>query len=362
MTAMTLLRAMSDISPQDIEAALRAGHDAEADADASSAEERRGIGRVIGSAAPPAESPSVRLPLGGWLAAAACLVLTTGIILHFRQADSGLVLAPSVPDQIVEITGTETTAATDSSPETNAADAASHTAYTTATTEANAVVTVIGEDGDGGGTAPDSDAPPASQQADTPTTAPPASDTQPPETTTAAAYAENIPVLIAMADDAGRLTHADGSALADGEHTWELYTDAAAIGDYLEGGQPVVTLGSGQKSDSVTEQIMQNAEMLRIRWQITDAAWESYGIQYANLDRNGVLHLDIAMYSAGTPQPESDWVYETALLYEAGSLPPVTAVDLQLIYFEDSDGGIAEWLQYMASLLDDVDVHINHIN
>lgn len=358
MTAMTLLRAMSDISPQDIEAALCAGHDAEADADASYAEEQRGIGRVIGSAAPPAEPPPVRLPLGGWLAAAACLVLTTGIILHFRQADSGLVLAPSLPDQIVEITGTETTAATDSVTNLTASDFASHTVYTTATTEASAAVTAIGEASEGDGTAPDSDAPSEPQQEAAPTTAPPASEPLPPETTTAVTYAERVPVLIAMADDAGRLTHADGSAFADGEHTWERCTDAAAIGDYLNGEQPVVTLGSGQKSDSITEQIMQNAEMLRIRWQSTDAAWESYGIQYATLDRNGVLHLDIAMYSAGTPQPESDWVYETALLYEAGSLPPVTAVDLQLVYFDDSDGGIAEWLHYMASLLDDVDIHI----
>lgn len=353
MTAMTLLRAMSDISPQDIEAALRAGSAERAAADSeAAAPERRGIGSAAGSGVPHAESPLIRLPLGGWLAAAACLVLTAGAILHFQQADSGLVLAPSVPDQIIEVTGTETTAVTAADTETTAADTAAHTTYTD--TAADAVtVTVIGS-----GTAPEADAPPE-QPPESVTAAPPSEpETQPPETTTAVTYAEYVPVLVAMADDAGLLTHEDGSAYTEGECAWEHITDRAAIGDYLGGEHPAVTVGSGQKSDSIAEQIMQNAAMLRIRWQMTDAKWESYGIQYAAIDRSGVLHLDVAVYSAGTPQPESDWICETALLYEAGTLPPVTAVDLQLVYFDDSDGGITEWLHYIASLLDDVDIHI----
>lgn len=361
MTAMTLLRAMSDIAPQDVEAALRAGSggaSAEPEPDSDSGTERSGIGAVIGSRTLPAESPPYRLHLGGWAAAAACVLLMTGAILHFRQDDGDLVMAPSVPEQIVEVTGTEQS-------ETTAVSAATTATEPTDLPQQSTVpvptVVVTGE-----GTTPDpASLPDAPQTEAAPVTEPPEPETQPLITTTAVTYAENVPVLIAMADDAGVLTHADGSSFAHGECTWEHLTDAAEIDGYLNGERPVVTLGSGQKSEEITARIQQNVSMLRIRWQTNDAKWESYGVQYVRLDETGVLHLHIAMYSDGTPQPEADWIYETALLYEAGTLPPVTDVDLQLLYFEDEPDtefglpGIAEWIAYISSLPDDVDIHVD---
>lgn len=360
MTAMTLLRAMSDISPQDMEAALRAGSGGKsAEPESDSGTERPGIGAVIGGGRTlPAGSPLYRLHLGGWAAAAACVLLMTGAILHFRQTDGDFVLAPSLPEQIVEVTGTEPS-------ETTAVSDAAATTEPTYIPQQNTVPepsSAVTEDS----TVPDPAPPPDDPQTGAaPVTEPPAPETQPPVTTTAVTYAENVPILIAMADDAGSLTHADGSDYAHGEYTWANITDAADIDGYLNGEQPVVTLGSGQKSEEIAAGIMQNASMLRIRWQTNAAKWESYGIQYVRLDKNGVLHLHIAMYSDGTPQPAADWIYETALLYESGTLPPVTDVDLQLIYYEDEPDpefglpGIAEWIAYISSLPDDIDIHVD---
>lgn len=360
MTAMTLLRAMSDISPQDMEAALRAGSGESAAApepEPDSGAERPGIGMVTGGAVRPAEPPRSRLHIGGWAAAAACVLLMAGAILHFQQDDSGFVTAPSVPEQICEITGTEPAKTTARTAETTAAGTTYAPQQNTAPKQPGAV--------SGDGTAPQPAPEQNTQTEAAPATEPDTTEALPQATTTAVTYAENVPVLVAMADDAGTLTHPDGRDFAHGECTWEIFTDASAIDGYLHGEHPVVTLGSGQKPDEITAQILQNPEMLRIRWQTTDAKWESYGIQYVKLDRDGVLHLHIAMYSDGTPQPQSEWIYETALLCEAGTLPPVTDVALHLIYYMDEPDsdfgvpGIAEWLAYIASLPDDVDIHVD---
>ena len=114
MNAMLLLKAMSEIAPEDIEAAMQAGSAEHAAAGANLHDTAQNTQGIRQTAVRKAEAYDGRhLRLGGWLAAAACLMLVIGAVMFFRSHNEGFVLAPSMSD-ILEETGTalpETTAA-----------------------------------------------------------------------------------------------------------------------------------------------------------------------------------------------------------------------------------------------------------
>jgi hypothetical protein len=345
MKAMTLLRAMSELPPEMLEAAMNAGAQDEPSAESGAAvpvTQNTGKGGVFYQAneAHPKEYSKI-FRISGILAAAACLVLMLGVMLHFRQEnDSGLVMMSNVSEDIAEITMTEP-------PQT--------TAYTTADLAVTPTETVHTTTGmpdtaeTAGGTATEAAEETAAAQTETiaETTEPEHTETGT-VTTTAVTYAENVPVLVAMGDGAGMLAE---------ESVWETVTDKAAIDAYLNGSEPVVTLGTGQKSNDITEEIMNDCTMLRIRWEMGNCAWSSYGITGAELDENGVLHLQIAMYADLSQMTiQETWIYETALLYQTGTLPDITDVKLELTRYEDTEG-IEQWLAYTQVLQEDVCIH-----
>ena len=345
MNAMILLKAMSEIAPEDIEAAMQAGAEPKAvgDADFTDTTEQEGSGAVIRQTVTQTAEPDSgrHLRIGGLVAAAACLMLVIGTVMFFRSQQDDFVLTSSVPE-VLEETGTipaettgdpltQTTAKTDPPQQnhTNTGNTAAVTAEHAASQDNGAAETQT--------------------EAVTETT----TEMTAAETTTAVTFAAEVPVLVAMADDAGTLTKQDGSAYADGEATAELLSGQDAVQHYLDSQTPAVTLGEGQKSAEAAAKIRKNPVLYRIRWQMHDAKWSSYGIRSAKIDGSGVLHLQIAMYSDGMPQAQPDWIYETGLLYEAGTLPEITDVSLELTYFEDTDG-IEQWIAYQAALEDDL--------
>lgn len=128
MNTMMLLKAMSEIAPEDIEAALRnAPENPDAAETLFDAAEHPGFGGVT---APEirrrAFSNGTYLRYGGWIAAAACLLLVVGAVLYFHQDRSGWMLAASSSEQVTEITEAETTAAATG----HTAESAAHTAET----------------------------------------------------------------------------------------------------------------------------------------------------------------------------------------------------------------------------------------
>lgn len=348
MKSMTLLKAMSELPPQDIDAAMQAGAGGKAVRQPDSGEtEPGGHGRVIIRTAQPKAAAGRHFRIGGWAAAAACLTLTVGAVMLFHRDNSDLVLMHSASDQIAEETVPAVTG-------TTAAESAAQTAAKQTVTGENSAVTVYTtvvtesvENADGTKA--------AQTEAQTELTAAP-QQTEPAETTTvpAVTYPAEIPVLIAMADDAGTLPQ----EYTDGKPEWSLIEGADAVSAYLNSPSPVVTLGEGQKSAAVSAAIMQNPAMYRIRWKKQSHMWNSYGIRAAEIDADGVLHLEIAMYADGGTYEEAEWIYETALLFEAGTMPQITDVRLDLTYFEDTDG-IGQWLAYQAALAEDVNVHNN---
>ncbi len=344
--AMTLLRAMSEIDAEMMEAALNAGKGGTAKngEPSESKQEPAGETAIVQTAAP--ERFSIRhLRISGWIAAAACLILVIGAACFFRQDHSGLVLQPSVAENIVEITGTEP-------PQTTVFQATLLTeAALPAETGQQTTVTAVSAAGEEPAHTAEAktDTVPAETRTAAETVTETASEAAVTETTTAVTYAEYVPVLVAMGDECGTLTE---------ETAWEIVTDKEAITAYLNGTSPEVTLGEGQKDAAVTAEIMANCSMLRIRWQQPDHSWASYGITGAELDADGVLHLSAAMYDDGTPHEEAEWIYETGLLFAAGSLPQITDVRLELKYYSDFQNGITAYLSYQDALQDDVHIHI----
>ena len=364
MNAKTLLRGFSEIDPKYLDAALQAGADAARDPETG----------AVTDALPDADFlPAVtvhrrgenRLRIAGWAAAAACLLLAGGAMLHLRQAAKENVLVPpaSQEDQFVEITGTAASAPTQQA-------AQSVTTRTTASGRAVSTAGTLPHEPENSSppitqitqitqTAVPDDTPPAQTvltQAtvltEQPGSAPAVTSLTEGNTATApiqpgAVSAVQIPVLVAMADRQG--------TLPDGSMQFETVTDVQAVRHYLSGDDPAVTVGEGQKDDSTAAYIMQSPAMLRVCWQTDDNRWEEYGIQRAVLDAGGVLHLDICMYSGGGRTGSEPWIYETALLFAGGSAPQIRDVQLGLQYFEEQDG-IAQWLAFNAALEDDVQV------
>ena len=340
MKPMTLLKAMSELDPADIAGAMEAGKGGTAGQKTGNAESA-GHGNVIIRTAKTAPSAGRFMRIGGWAAAAACMMLAVGAVMFFRQDEGDFVLTHSTPEQIEVLTGTEaagttvtagtqTTAVYDGTQLTQAEASGTETL-----TQAEAV------------TVPDEESVPVLTEASAET------QTTAAATTAAVTYPAEIPVLVAMADDAGRLSHEDGSYFADSEATLKQIQGAAAVQAYLDSPAPVVTLGEGQKDAATIAAIRRDPVMYHICWQKLDAKWDSYGIESAELDSEGVLHLRIAMYSDGTPKPQPEWIYETALLGEAGTMPQITDIRIEFDYYEDTDG-IGQWLSYEAALAEDV--------
>lgn len=351
MTAWKLLRAMSELPPEMLDAALNAGtQDSGSEHHTAPVTQDSGRGTVSLRSAGTASSEHNRfIRISMILASAACMVLMLGVMLHFRhnpQDDNGIVMMSDVSDHINEITGTEPPQTTVPAPSTQPT-----AALTTQTTA------VTAEQTDSSRETSDSAAAVTQEMITEPVTvteteAVTSAET---ETTTAAVtYAENVPVLLAMGDGKGTM---------ETDITWELVTEQAEITAYLSGDTPVVTVGEGQKSADVSAAIMENCSMLRIRFAAEDGIWSSYGITGAELDSSGVLHLSIAVYEDGIPMyaPEEGpqaWVYETAMLFEKGSLPDITDVTTELTFYDGTDN-ITQWLSYTEDLLNDIYIHVS---
>lgn len=355
MNAMTLLRAMSALDPQDLEHALCAGKAQAADSAVRLTEPKPGMHTVLPAEAAPPENRWLRI--SGIAAVAACFVTAVSVLLYVHNRDDVLMVAPSVSGQFAEITET---AAEQTVPVTYVSSESAAARQTTQRSEAAAMTATTANTAETRETQPPQDTAVSQQTVQDPpaesvtagTTALPVmtftvTQTAPPVQTEAPAtpaYASEIPVLAAMGDGAGVL----GSS-----PDLQIITDAAAIRAYLSGTAPVVTVGNGGKSAGTVDAIMQHPELIRIRWQPESSVWDSYGIESAVLDGNGVLHLTVGMYNSGNPQPEPEWIYEASLLCEAGTMPPVQGLDLNVHYYEDT-AGITQWLAYTASLDEDV--------
>ena len=339
MNAMTILKALSEIDPSDIAGAAEAGKGGVPVQEISDAESK-GHGTVILQTAKAEPSSGRYLRIGGWTAVAACLMLVIGGVMFFGHHEGDLVLTQSASEQIAEITGITTAGTTVYteqvlSEEYHPASNVTTVYIDTAEPQTN--------------TAADEN---SSEQQTEPTAEETKTETDA-TTTTAVTYPAEIPVLVAMADEPGSILHTDGTPYGLGEAELTQLTGAEAVQNYLNSSAPVVTLGEGQKDAATAAAIMQNPAIYRIRWQMGSPEWSSYGIQAAETDADGVLHLHIAMYSDGRPTLQQEWIYETALLYEAGTMPQITDVKLELTYFSDTDG-IEQWLNYNAALAEDV--------
>ena len=360
MHAMDLLRGFSEIDPCYMEAAAAAGDQPQP---AGSAEPMIQSTQTDVSPDVQTARSGTKYRLAGWIAAAACFVMIAGAALHTRFYDPGLVMPSSQINEIVEVTVSQTE-------DTLNVMAQTTTTAFTVTSQPESSESLTDADT---GTAPadtgvpDDDTPAVTtgaQQTDIPesqTTVSSTTTVQTTSTTAAQTYAARVPVLVGMGDDSGQLRHADGSDFTVGESSYEIVTDRAAIQQYLDGSEPVVMLGDGQKSADVTAQIMENCGMIRVRWQTERPWWEEYGIQSAQIDSSGVLKLQICMYSGLIdPIPDDPWVYETALLYENGTLPPVTDVQVTLQYYQEGISeltgqlDIVQWLLFNSVLNDDL--------
>ena len=356
MNAMTLLRAMSTIDPHDIEAALTAGDrygntqirlkQTTADAEAA----------VYPLPHPKNAHAGRRYAVGGWVAAAACIALIAAAGLFFRSRDDQM-LVQSGSEAVTEIAG-ESSAV----PAQIADDSTSGSAQTGPDSDTLAGGAV---DTDTQQSALPNENEPVPQEPDAGTTqAPQNTETAPPAFETSAAQTEpvqqkNIPVLIAMSDGKGSMTHPDGSPFAEAEVSWKILRDTAEIRAYLNRTDPEVTLGTGKKPDDIRDAILTAPEMLAVSWQMPDDRWMSYGIQKAELDADGVLHLTVGMYSDDSAVQPEPWIYETALLYEAGMLPAVTDVKIDAVYYIDTDEtGIQNYLLFDSTLEDDVNIRV----
>ncbi|MBQ8922915.1 MAG: hypothetical protein IJ060_12310, partial [Oscillospiraceae bacterium] len=289
----------------------------------------------------------------GWGAAAACVLLAAGVFLHMnRQREDVLLTASSQNEEIVEVTAftdlTETT--TQTAATTSSAPVSDQRTPDTGTGQTGVTPAVTY---DTQGILPPQTTPDGSAAI---TTAATITTTVTTETTAApVSYPASVPVLAANGDQAGTLAEAVQFSHSAG---------ADAVQRYLNGSEPVITLGSGQKDADTVSRILQEPEMLRIRWQTGSGCWEEYGIESAVLGKDGVLRLGICMYTGEPDAEQTDWVYETALIWEAGALPPVRDVQITLRYFtEETDSetgfpGITQWRAFDSQIQDDLKIEI----
>ena len=364
MKAMTLLRAMSEIEPCDIEAAMRAGAggvragtDDSADDPPPAALQMTALlpaAAFTGAAASEADESDaphslIRWHYAGLAAAAACFALTAGALLCFRGQDHGFVASPSHPERITEIAPAATTTASTalSGTSVTAADTEQQVDHTTADRSAQTTATTNGTASEAPAAVPGEETAAQEETQTDPVTQTSAQETS--HTTTAAPviYAARVPALLATGDAAGEL--ADRAELS-------VIRDAAAIRAYLEGDVPEIAVGSGHKSAAEVSAIEDSPVLLRIRWR-ADAP---RGLQSVSLDADGVLHVAAAGYcpypDESSPQP---WVYETSLLIEAGTLPEIRTLDFSLEEHIESDGGILEWVRFTEGISEDLYIENN---
>ncbi|MBQ5334810.1 MAG: hypothetical protein J6Z45_02560 [Oscillospiraceae bacterium] len=338
MNALTMLKAMSRLDPQEIADAWDGGETLP-DAEAFPAEPEPAVRPVRHRLRRAAE----------FAAAAACVALGVTAVLRFRAytdrppLNSAPDLTAAVTLDTTETTASETaltsqtTLSQTETPTDTARNDASETQQTSDTESKTASETES--------TAADSISETEQQQ------------TEPQKQTNTAP----VPLLAAMGDDAGQLTK-NGSACKEGEAVWSVVKDKAAIEAYLAGSAPEVILGTGKKPAGTVSAIRSDPAMIRVRWQSEDNRWESYGVRSAVI-RNGVLYLGISVYcpDADGEYGHSPWIYEAGLLCEAGVLPDLRDVEITVTQFSDSaESGIREWMQYNDTL--DPDIYMTFQN
>lgn len=368
MTAMTLLRAMSAIDPEDIEAACRATGVSMTFAASSpvlTSEEAETAGFPVPYPKP--VSAGKRYAIGGWAAAAACIALVAAAGLYFRNNDDYLT-TPSGSEWLTEITGTApaetvptqgTEVISAGSAETGTAPAV--TAAVTAPAEAQTTET--------GTQSPESSSAPAETDDGIPITTVTESTTASAVTsaiTTAAESAEaavlyTVPALIATSDGKGILSdYRSGIPNYPGEGIdYEIIYDADVIRTYLERQDPPVVLGSGRLSDADRDAILADPVLVCLRWQESDDRYTSYGFREAELSGSGQLHVDISMYSNAAAEHQEPWIYEVALLCKKSDVPAIKTAGFQLDFYSDDDTtGIENYMRYLESLSDDISVMV----
>lgn len=356
MNAMTLLRAMSMIDPEDMEAAYAAGEgmgSAVLPPESRTAEaEPAGIPVPY----PKPVSAGKRYAIGGWAAAAACLALVAAAGLYFRSNDDYMTMH-SGSEQVTEIIGTSP-AETVLTQTTERSTGPEQTGTTVIETAAVTAVTEMQDSLLPGETAP------ALPETDTGIQQTAAAADIAAATTTAApseaVIPAEIPALIAVSDGSGSLTRPDGSAFAPEESVFVIISDAEKIRDFLGRQDPAVALGTGRKPETDSSAILADPVLLDIRWQMQDDRWTSYGIRSAELTADGVLHLTVVMYSSEEAEHPEPWIYETALLCRSGDVPAVTGTELTLVYYTDTEEtGIRNYLRFTDSISDDIYIHVD---
>lgn len=339
MNALTMLKAMSRLDPQDIADAWD-GKDAVPDAEAFLAEPEPRIRHVKHPLRRAAECA----------AAAACIALGVTAVLKFRALTNRIPLnsSPDSTDAVTLVT-TETTGSRPVSGIQTTAPQTETTAETTGTTGTASAETV-------------------SQTADTtadPSAGSSISSETAAETTSAQSTAplktqDPVPVLAAMGDSAGQLTK-NGTVCSADDCVWSITKDKAAIEAYLAGSEPEVILGTGNKPAGTVSAIRSDPAMIRVRWQSDDNRWESYGISSAVIE-NGVLKLGVSVYCADADgdYDRSPWIYEAGLLCDANAVPDLRDVQITVTKFTDSEeSGIREWMRYNDTL--DPDIYLTYI-
>jgi len=340
MNAMTLLRGFSSIDPRYMEAALQGA--AVSPQPASETAEASG-----GPHAARSRSSTPPLRYAGLGAAAACMLLASGVILHLhRQKEDVLFTASSQNDEIVEMTAgttlteSETTVtSTDTAPAVPQTTAADATDTVPVQTETQMLIQN-----------PETMQPPDSTASTVTTTETVTETTAAPVT-----YPAQVPVLAANGDQAGTLAKSVQISRISG---------ADAVQRFLNGSDPVMTLGSGQKDAETVQRIMQSPELLRIRWQTDSGCWEEYGIESAVLGKDGILRMTVCMYTGAPDENPEPWVYETALIWDTGALPPIRDVQLDLQYYTETADpetgipGITEWLAFDSRIQNDLAIEI----
>lgn len=340
MNALTMLKAMSLLDPQDI-------------ADAWDGTEPVSEEETVVAAAP---EPTVRTAvrpirrIAELAAAAACIALGVTAVLKFSAYVSRPSL-PSSPDQTSSVTA-ETT-------EKTALRTGSETQTTVSQTETQtepedtAFAVTASQTAD---TVPD---PSVSSSGSSET----AADTTQSETEALSqTVTERVALLAAMGDGAGQLTK-NGVPCRDGEYTWSILTDRTEIEKYLAGTDPEVILGTGRKTAKTVSSIRSDPALIRVRWQSGGNRWESYGVTSAE-ERDGVLYLGIAQYcaDAGGTYDSAMWVYEAGLLCRAAELPDLKDVQITVTEFSDTEEtGIREWMRYNDTLDDDLYLTVTKI-
>ncbi|MBR6716882.1 MAG: hypothetical protein IKI77_00855 [Oscillospiraceae bacterium] len=356
MNSMTLLRAMSAIDPQDMEAALNACTAANPDRKTirftrrDSSEAVSANGTVLPKQS---EKAGRRIAVGGWAAAAACVALITAAGLYFRRTEDDLMFPTSEPESAVIVSSTA------SVPPLHEQTTGTVLSGTDITTEAPVIAAGTVAAGSQTDEVPEASTEPAGttesdMQETTATEAESAPETEMTTAPSANVPRSSVPVLIAMADGSGTLVHEDARTPLY-EPLFYITSDASEIDHALNGSDPVFTVGTGRKSEETVEGIRSAPQMIHISWQMPDNRWTSYGIRQAEVSPDGTLQMDIAMYSYGEAEQPENWIYHTALLAKAGDLDSIKDVKLNLSYYTDTEEtGIRNYMLYQQSLAEDV--------